>query len=288
MLYFNALVIIIALDHIEYDVGSRIGCGGERFLKNRSVNATAVVLARDHSVFQRAARGNACVNKCLSLAVVDQILNRGGRGHNGTCFFDDIVTCLNRFRFIVIALGYVNHHGICTCVYRRAVHKVALIVVILDGDSAHTDDTVLDCNGNRLSFAVISEVGRKCVIEMNFNRRCLFDGEGLFYTARVVALAADRDRILACVACFCAIVNGNCVIHTDLKRNAAHGNDHGGSLCRAVVFGIRYGDHRVSRKVCALLDGDVGQLGSISGSNDLAVGIVEVVIFRNGVCPSHV
>ena len=168
MLYFNALVIIIALDHIEYDVGSRIGCGGERFLKNRSVNVTAVVLARDHSVFQRAARGGACVNECQRIAIVDQILNSGGLCQNGSCFFDSIVTCLNRFRFIVIALCYFYIKVVVARIDGSTLHAVVGRVLIPNVEIAHTYDPVLDCNGNRLFLAVISEVGRICVIEMHF------------------------------------------------------------------------------------------------------------------------
>ena len=115
MLHCNVLVIIAALHHIEYDVGSRVCGGGDRFLQNRSVNGTAVVLARDHSVSQRATRGGACVNERQFLAVVEQIFNSGGRCQNGSCFFDGKQANLKLcYRLVVITLGYVYINVICS------------------------------------------------------------------------------------------------------------------------------------------------------------------------------
>ena len=287
MLHSNALVIIIALDHIEYDVGSRIGCGGERFIKNRSVNVTAVVLARDHSVFQRAARGGACANERLRIAIVDQILNSGGLCQNGSCFSNGKTANLKfGHSLVVITLGYVYINVICSRICGRTDKLIAVRIVIPHGDSTHTDDAAFRFDKRCLCGAVVDCAVGKSSAEIVCLRRCLLNGIGRIRTARVVAFAHNRDGVTAGTDRH--TVHDSTVILTVIKRNTANGDDHGGNLCHAVVFGIRYGDNSILRKIRALLDGDVGQLGFVCGGDDLAVRVIEVVIFRNGVCPSNV
>ena len=236
---------------------------------------------------QRAAGSRARGCDCLQLAVVDQILNRGRRGHNGSRFCDGKAADLKVGHSLVVsALGDIDLNGICTCVDGRAVHKVALSIVILDGDLTHTGDAAFRFDKRRLCGAVVDCAVGKSAAEIVCLRRCLLNGIGRIRSACVVAFAHNRDGVTAGTDRH--TVRDSTVILTVIKRNTAHGDDHGGNLYHAVVFGIRYGDNSILRKIRALLDGDVGQLGFVCGGDDLAVRVIEVVIFRNGVCPSNV
>ena len=165
MLHCNVLVIIAALDHIEYDVGSHIGCGGDRFLQNRSVNDTAVVLAHEHSVFQRTARGGACANERLRIAIVDQILNSGGLCQNGSCFSNGKAANLKfGHSLVVIALGHADLNGVGSTVCGDGY--LVTVLIILHGDLSNSYDSVLCRNGNRFVLTVIDEVRGVHAIEI--------------------------------------------------------------------------------------------------------------------------
>ena len=292
ILHCNTFVIVIARDPVQHAIGACFGlslgvrAGTNDFFPNVLGNSNAIIHTAIYCILHGSAGSRARGCDCLQLAVVDQILNRGGRGHNGGCFCDGKAADLKvGHSLVVIALGDTDFHGVSACV-GRAFH-LAAVLVVLNGDISHTDDAVFRFDKRRLCGAVVDCAVGHSAAEIVCLRRCLLNGIGRIRTARVVALAHNRDGVTA--GTDRPTVRDHIVILTALKRNAANGDDHGGTLCHAVVFGIRYGDNSFHRKIRALLYGKVFHLIFIkigdyrAGIDDLTVLVVEIIVLGENV-----
>ena len=292
ILHCNAFVIVIARDPVQHAIGACFGlslgvrAGTNDFFPNVLGNSNAIIYTAIYCILHGSAGSRARGCDVLHRAVVDQILNRGGRGHNGGCFCDGKAADLKVGHSLVVsALGDTDLNGVSACV-GRAFH-LAAVLVILDGDLSHTDDAAFRFDKRRLCGAVVDCAVGHSAAEIVCLRRCLLNGIGHIHTTRVVALAHNRDGVTAGTDRH--TVPDTLVIHTVLKRNAAHSDYNGGSLCRAVIFGFRYGDNSIFGKIRALLDGKVFHLIFIkigdyrAGIDDLTVLVVEIIVLGENV-----
>ena len=292
ILHCNAFVIVIACDPVQHAIGACAGlslgvrAGTNDFFPNALGNSNAIILTAIYCILHGSAGSRARGCDCLHRAVVDQILNRGGRGHNRSRFCDGKAADLKVGHSLVVsALGDTDLNGISACV-GRAFH-LAAVLVILDGDLSHTEDAVFRFDKRRLCGAVVDCAVGHSAAEIVCLWRCLLNGIGHIHTARVVALAHNRDGVTAGTDRH--TVPDTLVIHTVLKRNAAHSDYNGGSLCRAVIFGFRYGDNSIFGKIRALLYGKVFHLIFVkigdyrAGIDDLTVLVVEIIVLGENV-----
>ena len=239
ILHCTVIVIVIARDSVQHAIGACFGLGlGVRagtndFFPNVLGNSNAIIYTAIYCILHGSAGSRARGCDCLQLAVVDQILNRGGRGHNRGRFCDGKAADLKVGHSLVVsALGDTDLNGVSACV-GRAFH-LAAVLVILDGDLSHTEDAAFRFDKRRLCGAVVDCAVGHSAAEIVCLWRCLLNGIGHIHTARVVALAHNRDGVTAGTDRH--TVPDTLVIHTVLKRNAAHSDYNGGSLCRAVIF----------------------------------------------------
>ena len=292
ILHRNVIVIVIACDPVQHAIGACAGlslgvrAGTNDFFPNVLGNSNAIIYTAIYCILHGSAGGRAGGCDVLHRAVVDQILNRGGRGHNRSRFCDGKAADLKVGHSLVVsALGDTDLNGVSACV-GRAFH-LAAVLVILDGDLSHTDDAAFRFDKRRLCGAVVDCAVGHSAAEIVCLRRCLLNGIGHIHTARVVALAHNRDGVTAGTDRH--TVPDTLVIHTVLKRNAAHSDYNGGSLCRAVIFGFRYGDNSIFGKIRALLYGKVFHLIFIrigdyrAGIDDLTVLVVEIIVLGENV-----
>ena len=209
--------------------------------------------------------------------------------HGGGCGSDDQFV-FNGGILMVGRAAYHHQHLVSACIGGSA-QKRSAAVHIADGDILLLQ-AGRQGDSNFLG-AKIEGGGQILHRKVSLGEGGLFNSEGFLYTARVVALAVNRNGVCADIDEVIIGINADSVIHVVLQHHTADRNGNVaavGGLHIAVVNRAVYGDHRVGGKVRALLDGDVLYIiinivaNYRSGIDDLAVFAIEVVVLGKNFC----